>query len=653
MRFLTEALGKDFAAPMLVPFLALVLVSEAGAVPPAADADPVRTFFGTATVQERPIDTATASVTVIDRVTIESLGAETVAEVLRFVPGVEVTTQGARGGITTAQVRGGDPNFTLVLLDGVALNDGTYQVGEVFNFEGLPVSAIERIEIVRGPLSSHYGSSGLAGAIHIITRTARSTVDPSSPGDHGLEVELGGGNAEFGRAGLRWAGRGKRGDVFLDLSGQREDGRVADERFEQAHLQGRGRLVLGPGTAVEIAGRWTNWEGDDYPEASGGPRLGSGELRRADNREGSLQAVLHLDGAESMRHRFTVAAYRHELERESPAIGFLVPPSVEDTTFTRTRLGWSTTLDPRPGLQVSAGADVVREMGDNTSTLLLPAFLGGRVTGDYRLTRTTPAAFAELVASRGVWTLELGTRIDWPEDGEVQVSPRLGVRVRAGERGTVLRASVGRAFKLPSFFALASPRALGGNRALAPETTIGADLGVEKTFADGRLDGGLTLFAQRYENLVDFDFATFLHINRGEVEAEGVEMFLRWRPRPAWQIAADATWQQVEDAELGDVLRHRPDWIVGLRVGWRPREGLAAHLDGRWVSGFRDEQIPVPDRSQVDDHLLVGATLQWSLNAALRLRVRAENLLDETYEARIGFPGAGRAVRLAVRWSPP
>ena len=68
------------------------------------------------------------------------------------------------------QIRGGDPNFTRVLVDGVPVNDGTYQVGEVFDVEALPADGAARVEVVRGPLSSHYGSTGLAGAVQVITR---------------------------------------------------------------------------------------------------------------------------------------------------------------------------------------------------------------------------------------------------------------------------------------------------------------------------------------------------------------------------------------------------------------------------------------------------------------------------------------------------
>jgi vitamin B12 transporter len=167
--------------------LGLLLLSAAAF---AQEPPPAGSFYETATVQARPLSSATGSVTVIGREEIEASDALTVAELLRSVPGLTVTTNGTRGGLTTASIRGGDPNFTLVLLDGVALNDPLYQEGDVFDLEGLSTAGVERIEIVRGPLSSFYGSTGLAGVVQIFTRDGEA-------GKTGFQAEISGGDASF------------------------------------------------------------------------------------------------------------------------------------------------------------------------------------------------------------------------------------------------------------------------------------------------------------------------------------------------------------------------------------------------------------------------------------------------------------------------
>jgi iron complex outermembrane receptor protein/vitamin B12 transporter len=614
--------------------------------PPVAD-----TFYATATVRERPLDSATAAVTVIDRETIEASGARTVAELLRLTPGVDLTTNGTRGGFTTAQIRGGDPNFTLVLLDGVPLNDPTYQVGDAFDLEGLSTSAVERIEIVRGPLSSVYGSTGLAGAIHIFTREgAPGAVVPEaaafggSGSRRGADASLSGG---LGHSSGETGGEG-RGTWFLGLSSEEERHLVAAERFRQLSAQGSLTLPLGGDARLLLRARQSDWEGDDYPDASGGPLYGSGELRHSEHTESSLGGELQLgrDG----RHRLAFAAYRHDLDSASPEVPPQVPRSRQQSVFTTTRLGWSSVLAATNGVQWTGGVDVTREKGDNDSVLFLPPFLGGTVAGDYAITRTLPGAYSELVADRGTLALELGIRLDKPEGTGAQWSPRVGVSWRPFDGRTRLHASAGRAFKLPSFFALASPRALGGNPNLKPETSYGGDLGIDWRLAS-RVEAGVTAFRQRYENLIDFDFQRFLHVNRSAVEAQGIEATLAWRPEDRLSLEANGTWQQIEDLTTHVHLRHRPKRIGGARLRWRPIERLDLELGAQAVARSFDEQIPVPERDTVAGYGLIGLHAVWRLTSEWRFQARLDNLTDRRYETLIGFPGPGRSLRLGLSWA--
>ncbi len=595
-----------------------------------AQQPPAGSFYETATVQARPLSSATGSVTVIGREEIEASDALTVAELLRTAPGLTITTNGTRGGLTTASIRGGDPNFTLVLLDGVPLNDPVYQEGDVFDLEGLPTAGVERIEIVRGPLSSFYGSTGLAGVIQIFTREGGKTE---------AQAEVSGGDASFRKgtatvSGANWSVTGLW---------EEEAKRVAEERFQQAG--GLASLTVPVGSArLSLKARGTSWEGDDYPDASGGPVYGTGELRHADHEELSLATNLSF----GERHELTASVYHHGMERDSPAVFPLVPPSTEETRFTRTRLGWSSVLRTFQGGRWSAGVDAQRESGRNDSLLILPREFGGPIVGDYDIERTVAGAYTELIADRGPWTFELGSRVDVPEEGGAQWSPRLGIGWRPMDCVRV-HASAGRAWKLPSFFALASPPALGGNPDLRPEVVVGGDFGADWRLLYG-IDAGLTLFYNRYQDLVDFDFERFLHVNRSEVETRGVEGVLGWHSGEKVSIQASATWQEFEDLTTHAKLRHRPDWTGGLRIFWKPAPKLTLDADAQAVSKFFDEQIPVPERDTVEARTLVGLGGAWRVSKPWELRLRVDNLLGEDYETLIGFPGPDRSVRLGLRW---
>jgi vitamin B12 transporter len=615
-------------------------------VEPVADVEEAAAVvYATTTVRERPVDSATAAVAVLERETIEVSAIATVQEALGFLPGVTLVSGSTRGGLTAAQIRGGDPNFTRVLIDGVPVNDGTYQIGDVFDLEALPASAVERVEVVRGPLSAYYGSTGLSGAIQVITRRGDGPLQG--------EIEASAGNADYRRAVASLGGGSERGGGFASLLGEEESERIADERYRLAHFQGQGRARLAEGANLRLSGRLASWEGDDYPDASGGPVYGSGELRRADHEEASLGAQFVLDRTAERLHQLSLSVYRHDLDRSSPAIGFEVPASVEETRFIRSRAGWVSnwTLRPAGDAQLNLGADIEREEGENRSTLFLPDVFGGPMAGDYARTRTTPGIYSELIALRDRLSLELGLRADFPEEAGEELSPRLGLGYRLGSGETRLRASLGRAFKLPSFFALVSPPALGGNPDLRPEEAWGGDFGISHRFDENGADLDVTVFLQRYKNLVDFDFETFSHVNRSRVRAHGTEMAFTWRPQAAFNAAASLTWQEVEDEDTGQPLRHRPRWSGSVRAAWQGKASFDLAADLRFVSSSVDEQIPVPQRHEVEGYALLGGAAHWRLGSRWRLTARVDNLTDESYETLIGFPGAGRAGSLSLRWT--
>ncbi len=154
---------------------------------PAEPADtPV--FYETTTVTARPVSSSSGSVTVITAEELEASEARSGTEVLREVPGLHLLSTGGRTGITHAWIRGGDPNFTLVLLDGIPLNDTTDRQGGAVNLEELPRGLIDRAEVVRGPRSSFYGMSSLSGVVQLFS--PRGGPGPLRHlGDHRLHLD--------------------------------------------------------------------------------------------------------------------------------------------------------------------------------------------------------------------------------------------------------------------------------------------------------------------------------------------------------------------------------------------------------------------------------------------------------------------------------
>jgi outer membrane cobalamin receptor len=619
--------------------------------PESPDARPP-VFYETTTVTARPVPSATGSVTVVGPEEVRAAEARSAAEILRAVPGLQLLSSGGRAGQTNAYLRGGDPNYTLVLLDGIPLNDSTDLQGGAVNLEELPAGFVERAEIVRGPSTSFYGTSSLSGVVQLFTPRG-------GPGPVKASLGAETGNSELVRGFARASGpAGERGGLSAGLSWDQERHRIAEDRFRQLDAWASASLGLGATTDLRLVGRFADGEADDYPDASGGPVYGSGELRYTAHRDLALGAQLETGNPAGRRHQLSVGLARRERDRTSPAVPPLVPASSEEATFTRLRLSWHVPLHRTSRTEVDAGASGDGEWGESASVLQLPPFLGGDVPGDYRETRWSGGAFAgirhetALGGGRGSVLLEAALRADVATTDSAQLNPRAGVVVRPGGGTTRLRASAGRASKLPSFFALASPRALGGNPELRAESAWGGEAGLEHDWRAARLSVGATYFLQRYEDLVDFDFEEFLHVNRSRVRTQGVELTARWQPHPSLAVDAQATYLDAKDLD-GGVLLHEPRWTGGVRLTWQPDARLSLRLQARGVAGSYDEQIPVPDRDWVDGYSLLGIAGSWRAGRGLTLRARLDNLADRSYETLIGFPGPGRSFWAGLGWDRP
>jgi vitamin B12 transporter len=463
-------------------------------------------FYETATVTARPVSSASGAVTVVDAQEIETAGDRSGAEILDDVPGLAVLTSGGRAGFAHAWIRGGDPNFTLVLLDGIPLNDSTDLQGGAVNLEELPADLVGRAEVVRGPQSAFYGMTGLSGVVQLFTPRGQP-----GPVQASGTAELG--NADLRHGSARASGMAGGTGWSAGVAYDEERHRIALDRFRQLDVWGSADRTFGAAAELALTVRAATGTGDDYPDGSGGPVYGSGETRHSDHDDLALGGRLLLGDPGGRRQQVTVGFARRALDRTSPAVPPLVPESQEHTTFDRLRLAWQVPARHSKRTLVDVGASADGEWARNSSLLELPPELGGSVPGDYRDTRWSGGAFGVVRQRLGAVLLEAALRADAASGDALQLHPHLGVVWTLGGGATRIRASGGRASKLPSFFALSSPRALGGNPSLRPERTVGGEVGVEHRVRGTRLDAGATFFLHEYRDLVDFDYDRFQTVN--------------------------------------------------------------------------------------------------------------------------------------------
>ncbi len=580
----------------------------------------------------------TASITVLDERRLRQLNKRQLGDVLRMVPGLLIERQGGSGGLTAVSVRGGEPNFTQVLLDGIPLNDPTNSRGGSYDVGNLSSTSVSRIEVVRGPQSAVYGSDALAGVINLITH------DPNESSRPSLRVELG----EDGYHDYRIAGGFGGQDQGASLTlGKREDGdlvRGSSREVNTANLHQHWQPGDGHRLSAQVL--YLAGERSSFPEQSGGPKLALGdELDRSDYTDVTAGLTWDAELTDTWHSRVTASHFDHRETFYSPGVApyTAVPPNGSETDFERTQLIWLNTLSLSSDYQIGVGADYRDESGVSTGFL----DFGAPLPTDYRLSRETTGVFIDLHAQPlPQLLLQASARGDDPDDFDSKTTLRLGASYQLSP-SLQLAANWGEGFKLPSFFALG--HALVGNPALQPETARGWDTGLQWQPSPA-VAISASVFFNRYRDLVDFDAQAFTNVNRGEVETRGSEWQLEWQPSRAMTLAAHATYTDIDVIGEDATLLGRPQWQAGAWFGWR--------LSDRWQTGLDYEWTDRVPASSLDTGQTVITSLKpfyrldwrlgWEPMDALLLELAVDNLTDEGYQTAVGFPAPGRNLRLAV-----
>lgn len=576
----------------------------------------------TATRSDQARVDAPAGTTVITREQIErQSGAENIGDILRFVPGISVFGQG-REGRSTISVRGLDSKHTLILLDGRRLPNTDAAVAHSdFRSQPLPLVAIERIEVVRAPMSGLYGSDALGGVINIITRQGGET--PAGG------MQLRGGTAETGgdayRGSLSVSGsltERVRGLVALEHGDRqavplREDRRV-DEIEARRHTLGfaRGQVDLTDNQNLSLQLRKAR---EDRTS-----RLQPGARREQDV---DLQEIaLGWDGQfGAARLMFDLYENRADVNYHDPDNMGRAPTRLRDRVAdTRAVLPWWQSH------VLTLGFEFRHERFDSDN---LPA----AESAHHRqwFVQNQSGFFNErLLLTAGFSVL------DHNRFGS-EVSPRVSTSLRLAE-GWRLKAGYGEAFAVPtlqqgsaSFHSIGvrRPFDLIGNPDLEPEESKGYELGVIRE--GQRLSGGVVLFRNNVDNLIDTVCVSncsgppFMgpprvrqYVNIDSARTEGVESFLTARPGHDLRATLSHTWLRAKNRVTDISLEGRPRHNATLNLGWDPLPWLELDFDVQYVGR------QLLDGETVSGYTLFGLRGRTDLGDGLSLTLGMENLTD-------------------------
>ncbi len=620
-------------------FLAVSLLPGYGF---AQSGQEIETLVVTGSYAPLPAPSQTSSVSVIDSDTLRALNKSNLVDVLKSVPGLSVEELGGPGGLSAVSIRGGESNFTLVLIDGIPQNDPTNSRGGSFDFSNLDPASVERIEIVRGPQSAIYGSDALAGVITVITRR----------GQQGHRQQL---RAEWGQddlQNLQLAASGSLETLHYALElAQRDAGDQSEgSTRETDNVSLRLTWQLSDSQQLSASYRYLDGDRTSYPEQSGGPQYAlSDALDESSFRDETYALSWKVDVSEQWRSTLNASRFEHTENYASPGIVpfYAVPPNSADTNFQRDQLQWVNTLQLNDNYQLNLGADYRDEKGKSEGVLDL-----GIITlpTDFELDRSTTGLFADVHSQlASALIVQGGVRYDDPDGFDSETSLKLGAKYQLNQ-ALAFSANWGEAYKLPSFFALG--HALVGNPDLKPETVRGWDIGIDWV-TEQNFELSATYFFNDYRDLVDFDSEQFKNVNRSQVESSGAELQLAWQPASTLSLQAHGTYTDLDVKDNASVLLGRPQWRAGVVALWQLSNAWDTALDYQWTGEQYASSLHTRETviEELNDYHRVDWNLHYQLSPAIQLEVAIDNLLDERYQTAVGFEAMGRTARLAITMS--
>lgn len=592
----------------------------------ADEEDDLITILITASRFAETADEALAPVTVITREDIEQTQAATVEEVLRTVPGVVLTNNGGVGKNTALFLRGTDPDHVLVLVDGVKVGSAT---SGVTPFQHLPLDQIEKIEVVRGPRSSLYGSEAIGGVIQIFTRKGARNARP--------RASLGGGshNTYYGDIGV--SGGAQNAWYSLSASAYSTDGFNAcrgpggcftvepdDDGYENQSLSLRGGVSLSD--ALQVEGNFFNAESET--EFDG----------RSQNESESTVRVASVKADWQIDPGWRSSLQVGESKDESDNFKDGAYSSAFNTT--REQVGWQNNFRLNNGARIVAGVDYQEDRVDSSTRYAVDSRDN---TGVFALFRTGLGGGGDFEAAlRNDDNQQFGNHAT----GSVAWGRDFG--------GARITASYGTAFKAPTFNQLYWPAGgcCAGNPNLKPEESRSFDFGVSKI--RGNLSVSVNVFRTQVDNLIDLtdDFSTNLNLDKAEIT--GLEIAAATMPGAwgDWDVSASVTVQEPKDAaggaNHGKQLRRRPkllmNWDIARRIG---RHHIGAALFAR-SKAYDDAANTRP----TSGFAVVNLRGEVALHKNWRLLLKVNNALDKEYETVLNYPQDGRNLMATLRWTP-
>ncbi|WP_375392016.1 TonB-dependent receptor plug domain-containing protein [uncultured Sphingomonas sp.] len=628
---LSAALGAAIAAHAQIP-------------PSAGDPTPDGPGRGdvvvTASGVVQDADTVGQAVTVLDRDLIERRQTVVLSDLLATTPGVTVSRNGGIGGLTSVRIRGAEAEQTLVVIDGVRVNDPS-SPGGGFDFANLLAASVDRVEVLRGPDSVPWGSAAIGGVVNIVTQRPtdalqlRAQAEGGSDGTAFASAGVSGGTGAL--TGALTTGYLRTDGVSAYARGTEPDG------YRQIGATGRLGYAFTPGIGIDLAGYYAHSRValDGYAP----PTYAFGDdAEYSTAQEAYGDAGLHAnmaDGRARNRVAFTIA----DINRDNYAAAGADP--LYRYRGRTERYSYAGDFRPIDTVRVVLGAERENQR---------------YFDGSLRARTGITSAYGELILQPvRALTLTGGVRHDDHDQFGSHTSFAADAAL-ALATGTTLRASYGEAFKAPTLFELFSDY---GTRSLRPEVARSYDLGVAQALPGGAARLSATYFHRRTRDQIDFQSCPTTQVtdptticyrrpdgtyaNLDRTTAQGVELALSLRPVTGFTVEANYSFID---------SRNRSAGAEGLQLARRPRDTANVSTDHRFPFGLSlggtvqlvgDSFDDAANTVRLDGYALFGLRAELPITRRLTLYGRVDNVTDERYQVVADYGTLGRAAYGGVK----
>jgi vitamin B12 transporter len=615
---------------------------------PEPESPPVDSKYQTIVTANRfeaPAGSVSSTVTVLTGEDLQARQVFSLADALREVPGLDVVRTGSLGASTAIFTRGTNSNHTLLLIDGVESSDPSSFDGAI-DFADLGPEGIERVEILRGPASSLYGSDALGGVINVITRRSKG------PPRFALSTEGGAHRTFRGTANAT----GTIGTLSYALLANRLvsggishasslRGNTEADGYERTLLSGRVDARLSGSLSSTFLVRYTDadLQLDDFGL--------TGPIDDPDYRERKEELLLRLEGKLSLfdgRWRQSLGGFLGHHRLRADNLADLVNPASSEGDY----LGQKTGVDWQHHLSLARGNDAIAVLEAEWDVPRSRSVFGG--FGEPIVTELPPTSINTLAFAvqdqqqlGRVFTVTGSARMDRHSVFGSAFTYSVGAVAALFDGHARIRANHGSGFNAPTVLQLFDPNY--GQPSLQPERSRSYELGAEHLFGSSGFSLGATAFRNDVDSLIAFDPITFKSHNINSARITGVESFLQheWG---AWRGRIDHTWMKPLDLATGKDLLRRPRQKAALGVSYRfPHGALSTRL---LYVGARPDldygQIPAAE-VQLAPYWRASVGGSWAVAQAVTLFGRIENLLDARYEEVLGYGAPGISAYAGIR----